>query len=103
MEVNGRDCTKEYMQSSPFSLSDLSYPTPLCTGECRGYCGYCREHERVVIDEYRDIVVGKRGQRRLFISTSASTYPNVRTTATGIQFGRVENPKALENAGQYFI
>ncbi len=69
---------------------ELSFPTESCTDKCKGYCGYCRVHEKAVFDENGDAVVGKRGQVQLFISTVFSKYPCIErmTNDSGLIFGR---------------
>ena len=71
-------------------VQELRSPTESCTDKCKGYCGYCRVHEKAVFDNNGDAVVGQRGQVQLFISTVFSKYPRIErmTNDSGLVFGR---------------
>lgn len=71
-------------------VQEMRSPTESCTDKCKGYCGYCRVHEKAVFDNNGDAVVGQRGQVQLFISTVFSKYPRIErmTNDSGLVFGR---------------
>jgi hypothetical protein len=76
----------------------LLYPTPECTNECKGMCGYCPEHEKAQLGRSGDFIIGsdhynwqhfhKKDQPTLYLSTSRSQYPNICGYEKYICYGR---------------
>lgn len=68
----------------------LLWPTPACTPECSGLCGYCPEHEKASRDPCGDWIIAPKDPhgRPVYISTARSTYPQIRGFKNGLQYGR---------------
>jgi hypothetical protein len=78
-------------------MRELKWPTAECEKECKGLCGYCPVHEKARRDKKGDWIIGPepghwgsnpREQPTVYMSTTFSEYPEIRSRDSGIQYGR---------------
>ena len=78
-------------------MRELKWPTAECEKECKGLCGYCPVHEKARRDKKGgDWIIGPepghrgsnpREQPTVYMSTTFSEHPEIRSRDSGIQYG----------------